>query len=82
RLKNPGVTDKERSITEEFPDEQLLRVSQRPWFAIMANFKELTLSQENIHGNRRRISSEKPEVTGGMTLTYTRKEETDSSGDA
>ncbi|XP_045831120.1 uncharacterized protein LOC123922450 [Trifolium pratense] len=39
RLENPMVTTKEKCINEEFPDEKLLMVSKRPWFADMANFK-------------------------------------------
>ncbi|MCI48100.1 hypothetical protein A2U01_0069343, partial [Trifolium medium] len=39
RLENPMVTNKEKSINEEFPDEKLLMVSKRPCFADMANFK-------------------------------------------
>ncbi|GAU32930.1 hypothetical protein TSUD_152910 [Trifolium subterraneum] len=39
RFENPMVTKKEKCINEEFPDEKLMMVSQRPWFADMANFK-------------------------------------------
>jgi hypothetical protein len=39
RLKNSSVTDKEKDIVEEFPDEHLLAITERPWFADMANFK-------------------------------------------
>ncbi|MCI13910.1 hypothetical protein A2U01_0035033, partial [Trifolium medium] len=39
RLDNATITAKEKSITEEFPDERLFAISQRPWFANMANFK-------------------------------------------
>ncbi|CAJ2674991.1 unnamed protein product [Trifolium pratense] len=39
RLDNPMVTIKEKCINEDFPDEKLLMISKRPWFADMANFK-------------------------------------------
>ncbi|CAJ2669753.1 unnamed protein product [Trifolium pratense] len=39
RLENPIVTMKEKCINEDFPDEKLLMISKRPWFADMANFK-------------------------------------------
>jgi hypothetical protein len=39
RLENHEVTKKEKNIEAEFPDEQLLAVTERPWFADMANFK-------------------------------------------
>jgi hypothetical protein len=37
RLDNPKVTQKEKRINEEFPDEKLFAVSKRPWFADMVN---------------------------------------------
>ncbi|MCI42355.1 hypothetical protein A2U01_0063592, partial [Trifolium medium] len=39
RLDNAVVTAKEKNIAEEFPNERLLSISERPWFADMANFK-------------------------------------------
>jgi len=39
RLVNEEVTTLEKKVLEEFPDEKLLLVSNRPWFAEMANFK-------------------------------------------
>ncbi|XP_052723860.1 uncharacterized protein LOC128193792 [Vigna angularis] len=39
RLVNDEVTTKEREIREEFYDENLMMVQQRPWFADIANFK-------------------------------------------
>ena len=38
RLHNTEVTSEEE-IVEEFPDERLLLIQERPWFADMANFK-------------------------------------------
>ncbi|MCI54598.1 hypothetical protein A2U01_0075848, partial [Trifolium medium] len=39
RLVNKEVTKHEREILEEFPDEKLLMVQERLWFADMANYK-------------------------------------------
>ena len=39
RLVNEEVTSKEAEVRDEFPDESLFVVSERPWFADMANFK-------------------------------------------
>jgi hypothetical protein len=37
RLVNNGVTKKETEIIDEFSDEKLLIVHERPWFADMTN---------------------------------------------
>ena len=39
RLKNEEVTKEEPEVKGEFPDEFLLQVTARPWFADMANYK-------------------------------------------
>ncbi|KAK2382251.1 hypothetical protein QL285_069799 [Trifolium repens] len=39
RLENSEITLKEKNIEEEFPDEKLFAISERPWFADIANFK-------------------------------------------
>ena len=39
RLVNEEVTSNEVEIRDEFPDESLFIVNERPWFADMANFK-------------------------------------------
>ena len=39
RLENKEVTAHEKEIVEEFPDEKLLAVVERPWFADIANYK-------------------------------------------
>ena len=39
RLHNTEETSGEEEIVEEFPDERLLLIQERPWFADMANFK-------------------------------------------
>ena len=38
-LKNEGVTKKEPEVRGEFPDECLLQVAMRPWFADKNNYK-------------------------------------------
>ena len=39
RLVNEEVTILEKEVFEEFPDEKLLLVSNRPWFVEITNFK-------------------------------------------
>uniref|UniRef100_A0A151UCZ5 RNA-directed DNA polymerase n=1 Tax=Cajanus cajan TaxID=3821 RepID=A0A151UCZ5_CAJCA len=39
RLVNEKVTSQEGEVSEEFPDEKLFAISERPWFADMANYK-------------------------------------------
>jgi len=39
RLVNEEVTLKKLEIRDEFPDESLFMVNERPWFADLANFK-------------------------------------------
>ena len=39
RLINKEVTQEELDIQDEFPDEFLLVVGERPWFADIANYK-------------------------------------------
>jgi hypothetical protein len=39
RLENSEITSKEKNIEEEFPDEKLFSISERPWFADIVNFK-------------------------------------------
>jgi len=39
RLDNEEVTARESAVIDEFPDEKLLVVQERPWFADIANFK-------------------------------------------
>ena len=38
RLKNEEVTKEEPEVNGEFPDEFLLQVTARPWFADMAHW--------------------------------------------
>ena len=39
RLENDEITKAEADILTEFPDEKLLSIQERPWFADLANFK-------------------------------------------
>ena len=39
RLVNEEVTQQELEIRDEFPNESLLSVGERPWFADIANYK-------------------------------------------
>nr|KYP74926.1 Retrovirus-related Pol polyprotein from transposon 17.6 [Cajanus cajan] len=48
RLINDEVTMKEREILEEFPDEKLLMVQERPWFVDLANFKAAGVIPEDF----------------------------------
>nr|KYP52542.1 Retrovirus-related Pol polyprotein from transposon 17.6 [Cajanus cajan] len=47
RLVNEEVTCKEGEIKDEFPDEALLSVQERSWFADMANFKATGIIPED-----------------------------------
>ena len=48
RLENREVTEKEKTIVAEFPDEQLFKVQEMPWFADMANFKAGNLTPDDL----------------------------------
>ena len=39
KLVNTKVTNTQSEVQEEFPDEKLMMVQERPWFVDMANFK-------------------------------------------
>ncbi|CAJ2663201.1 unnamed protein product [Trifolium pratense] len=54
RLANPEITKNEKSIVAEFPDEQLLIVTERPWFADMANFKAGNLVPDDYSWQQRK----------------------------
>lgn len=41
RLVNLQVTKHEKEVFEEFPDEQLMMINERPWFVDLANYKKL-----------------------------------------
>jgi len=48
RLANEAITAKETEVVDEFPNEKLLVVQERPWFADMANFKAVNIVPENM----------------------------------
>ncbi|XP_019416042.1 PREDICTED: uncharacterized protein LOC109327378 [Lupinus angustifolius] len=54
RLVNQEVTKKESEVVEEFPDEKLLSIQERPWFADMANFKAAGVIPEDFTWHQKR----------------------------
>jgi hypothetical protein len=70
RLENDEVTKKEKAIKAEFPDEQLFMVTERPWFADMANFKARNLIPEEFTYQQKKKFSVRLIFKCGMTHTY------------
>jgi len=54
RLVNEEVTSKEAKVRDEFPDESLFVVSERPWFADMANFKAAGIIPKDLNWQKRK----------------------------
>jgi len=54
RLENEEVTKKEKAITAEFPDEKLMAIEERPWFADMANFKAGNIIPDDMEQHQRK----------------------------
>ncbi|KAK2361118.1 hypothetical protein QL285_086309 [Trifolium repens] len=54
RLVNNEVTEHEREVLEEFPDEQLLMVQERPWFADLANYKASGLIPDDFNWHQKK----------------------------
>ncbi|WJX19736.1 hypothetical protein P8452_09381 [Trifolium repens] len=54
RLVNTEVTKHEREVLEEFPDEKLLMVQERPWFADMANYKASGLIPDDFNWHQKK----------------------------
>ena len=54
RLLNDEVTTKEKEILEEFLNEKLLVVQERPWFADMANFKAAGVIPQELTWHQRK----------------------------
>ena len=52
RLVNEEVTREEQDIRDEFPDESLLSVGERPWFADIANFKVVGIIPNDLNWNQ------------------------------
>ena len=48
RLANEEVTALESEVIDEFPDEKLLAIQERPWFTDMANFKAVGVVPEDF----------------------------------
>jgi len=54
RLVNEEVTLKELEIRDAFPDESLLVVNERPWFADRANYKAAGILPKDINCQQRK----------------------------
>nr|KYP31395.1 Retrovirus-related Pol polyprotein from transposon 17.6 [Cajanus cajan] len=54
RLENEEVTLLEGAIHEEFPNEKLFSIQERPWFADMTNFKAAGVILEDLNWQQRR----------------------------
>jgi len=54
RLVNTEVTNTQTKVQEEFPDEKLMMVQERPWFADMANFKAAGVMPEDFNWHQKR----------------------------
>jgi len=54
RLMNNEVTRNEPEVLEEFPDEKLLAIKERPWFADMANYKATEFIPEDFTCQQRK----------------------------
>jgi len=51
RLVNEEVTQEEHEIQDEFPNESLLSMSQRFWFADIANYKAVGIIPKDLNWN-------------------------------
>ena len=54
KLVNEEVTLKEAEIKDEFPDEFLFLIAERPWFANMANFKAAGIIPKDLTWQQRK----------------------------
>ena len=54
RLVNEEVIAKEVEVRDQFPDESLFLVSERPWFADMANFKATGIIPKDLNWQQRK----------------------------
>jgi len=54
RLVNEEVTLKELEIRDEFPDESLFIVNERPWFSDLANFKAAGIIPKDLTWQQRK----------------------------
>ena len=53
-LVNEKVMKNEREVKEEFPDEQVLEVAERPWFANIANYKVIGVIPQDLNWHQRK----------------------------
>jgi len=54
RLNNEEFTKEEPEVKGEFPDEFLLQVATKPWFANMANYKATRIIPEEFNWSQRK----------------------------
>jgi len=54
RLVNEEITRAEADILTEFPDEKILAIQERPWFADLANFKAAGVVPEELNWHQRK----------------------------
>ena len=54
RLKNEEITKEEPEVKGEFPDEFLLQVATRLWFAYMANYKATGIIPKEFNWSQRK----------------------------
>ncbi|XP_028181399.1 uncharacterized protein LOC114368281 [Glycine soja] len=54
RLVNEEVTLREMEIRDKFPDESLFMMSERPWFAYLANFKAAGIVPKDLTWQQRK----------------------------
>ena len=72
RLVNEEVTSKEAKVRDEFPGESLFVVSERPWFADMANFKATGIIPKYLTWQQRKKFLLMLDSIFGMIRTYSR----------
>ena len=53
RLVNEEVTKNKREVREEFPDERVLMVAERPWFVDIANYKVTGVIPQDLNWHQR-----------------------------
>ena len=70
RLVNHEVTQHEKEVLEEFPDEQLMRIHERPWYADLANFKATGFIPEDLNWNQRNFFYRMPIFMFGMNHIF------------
>jgi len=54
RLVNEEVTQEEQQIWDEFPNESLLYVNEKPWFLDMTNYKVVSIIPNDLNWNQRK----------------------------